>query len=444
MKDYHGITTEPFRFLNTDKLEIRQEMNEHAVLNYSGLIDERDVEEYRILASDSTWMTVKAEDSGGESQVLFCGFVTAFKLENTGTDTRLEIECMSGTCLLDTVPRLRTFQNNRKTYDSILEEINRQYSDVAAIAGQYGEKTAGEMAIQYHETDWAFLKRLASCIGGSLTAACHIRGIRYYWGMPELICHEVDIGSRYRIEMHMDDYLRKEGTGQKLFSADSLTCIIEDRQIYRIGERIRFLGQELIICRIKTQYRGGECIHTYYLRTPGGLAPVRLLLPEMAGASLAAVVTAVKQDMVQVQVREDANREEGNVRWFPYSTVYSSEDGTGWYCMPETGDEVRLHIPSGREEEAYVISAVHLKSETSRQNPDHKSVKNRQGISEDVLEDIKELAEYKEIARCENPMFLFGGYQDKVTKLYRTEKENGILPDRSRIKEPAAGDRELV
>ena len=59
----------------------------------------------------------------------------------------------------------------------------------------------------------------------------------------------------------------------------------------------------------------------------------------------------------------------GGARWFPYATVYSSGDGTGWYCMPEIGDKIRLYFPTEKEQDAYVISAYHEGNGGLRKNP---------------------------------------------------------------------------
>ncbi|MDY8026359.1 hypothetical protein UYY96_27830, partial [Paenibacillus polymyxa] len=37
---------------------------------------------------------------------------------------------------------------------------------------------------------------------------------------------------------------------------------------------------------------------------------------------------------------------------------YASADNTGWYCMPEDGDSIRIYFPSYKEEEGYAISSV--------------------------------------------------------------------------------------
>lgn len=66
---------------------------------------------------------------------------------------------------------------------------------------------------------------------------------------------------------------------------------------------------------------------------------------------------------------------------FPYATVYSSPDGTGWYCMPEEKDCILLHFPDEIESHAYVCSSVNLQStdENARSDPDRKSIKNKYG-----------------------------------------------------------------
>ncbi len=99
---------------------------------------------------------------------------------------------------------------------------------------------------------------------------------------------------------------------------------------------------------------------------------------EMTGCALSAIVTGVKEDKVQVAIIEDENREQKIAIWYPYATVYSTPDGTGWYCMPELGDLVRLTIPEKIEKDAFVISSVHVETDSvDRKNPEHKVFKSK-------------------------------------------------------------------
>ena len=90
------------------------------------------------------------------------------------------------------------------------------------------------------------------------------------------------------------------------------------------------------------------------------------------------MVMAVQNDKVQIEIDNDEWKAHDGRKWFIYSTVYSSPDGTGWYCMPEAGDKVRLFVPL-TEEESFVISSVHKETDAVRQNPDYKSLKTKYG-----------------------------------------------------------------
>ncbi len=93
---------------------------------------------------------------------------------------------------------------------------------------------------------------------------------------------------------------------------------------------------------------------------------------------MSARITAVEKTMVQVELLEDENKADCGERWLDYATVYSTPDGTGWYCMPETGDEVRLVFPDKEEDNAYVASSVHLGATGGRDRPQEKYWRNKQ------------------------------------------------------------------
>ena len=86
-------------------------------------------------------------------------------------------------------------------------------------------------------------------------------------------------------------------------------------------------------------------------------------------------------DQVQVLFTEDDLTKGDGYTWLPYSTVYSSPDGTGWYCMPEKGDSVRVFFPNEDEKNAYTISSVHQPkgAGSKRSDPDKKTISTKFG-----------------------------------------------------------------
>ena len=143
-----------------------------------------------------------------------------------------------------------------------------------------------------------------------------------------------------------------------------------------MGDQVIVGGRPFCIFQIQSRLQHGELLHEYHLVPEGECFCNKKFAEHMAGVSMLGTVKKVKRDTVFIELLEDEYKT-SSYRWFPFSTVYSSQDGTGWYCMPEEGDQARLHFPDADEKNAYVISAVHLPTENGRSNPDEKSFKNK-------------------------------------------------------------------
>ncbi len=120
-----------------------------------------------------------------------------------------------------------------------------------------------------------------------------------------------------------------------------------------------------------------EFWHVYLLAGEKRFCPPRIYNYEMTGASLQSKVKEVIKAKLKIECDIDGKAAEDPLE-FPYATVYSTNDGTGWYCMPEVDDVVRLYLPTEDEKDAYVISAVHLEEGTGlRDDPTHKFIMNK-------------------------------------------------------------------
>ena len=134
----------------------------------------------------------------------------------------------------------------------------------------------------------------------------------------------------------------------------------------------------MVIGKITSWLKGQELYNEYQLISKeNGLIPI-MYNSKISGVSLKANVMAVEKTMVQVKIQEDENKENCKSCWLDYATVYSTPDGTGWYCMPEIGDEVRVVFPDKDENNVYVASSVHVGAAGGRTNPEEKSWKNKQ------------------------------------------------------------------
>lgn len=331
--------------------------------------------------------TNEAAEAVHQEFVLLKGVVTELSVSVQNGVKVLSGVVKSSTCLMDITPHIRTWQDGDIAYGDMLDTILDAYADkTPAFIMSVENEPIQAFVLQYKETDWQFAKRMASHQNASLIPDDLSEGICFYYGLPKIgdeDVHEVETNS-YGLQKRFVEYLsKKDGAVPDIREKDAIYYTVCLRDVFYVGEKVRLNGQELRVSRVESHLRGSEIYHHYLLKEENGFKVPRAYNAKAIGVSLRGTVLEPMKDVVKIYVSEDENQEGCKTRWFPYSTVYSSPDGTGWYCMPEPGDTVRLYIPGEDEREAYVISAVHLEVDKedskARSDPDRKSIKNKYG-----------------------------------------------------------------
>ncbi len=372
------LAVEPFEFINYREVSCIRELNQHGTLRITGLVAQDKVQEYQNIALKETWVCVKAISEKGEEQHFFDGVLTGFWMQQEDQSSVLTIELKTGSYLLDFECHTRSFQDSKFRYADVISAC------MMPIGGQFillkkKMETIGHMLLQYQETDWEFLKRVASYAGIVIIPEDITPGKKLYFGYKIKPVIEEIITDSFCQKQDYELYQKKVKSGEKgLHLSDFVSYFVQSRELYGLGETVRFQGNYFVIGQIKSWLLGQELYQEYHLirKKEGISAPI--FHSKLSGVSLKANVTAVKSTMIQVQIEEDENKELARNCWFDYATVYSTPDGTGWYCMPEVGDQVRLVFPDQKEEHAYTASSIHMGDNKERKNPDEKSWKNKQ------------------------------------------------------------------
>ncbi len=368
-----------FHFLTLESLEIDRMAGEHATAAVCGTIRDGDVEEYRNLVTEKIWVHITAEDENGGRKILMTGMIAGFSLEKQPHVSVLKLVLKSGTYLMDGAVHFRSFQNGEMGYLDVLKAVNRTYGDNGVIAEDSLEERV-DFLLQYRETDWEFVKRIASRYGLAVTPAVGREGVFYYVGNRHFHTYALPSGTVCHDCKYVGTFMRHGANGfGTLREQDYMEYQVCIREIYDLWDFLTLGNQGGHVYRIQSRYRQGELWNTYSMRPAGGMRVLPVFHEGRSGCSFRAEVRAVMQDRVQVALEGDENGGQEITRWFPYSTGYSSPDGAGWYCMPEVGDSVRLQVPDHMEEHAYVISAVHMDTDGGRKIPDHKSFKTKYG-----------------------------------------------------------------
>lgn len=391
MRDLH-MKLSIVDFISITEVTIHKKVNEHGYAKIKGMIESSAEEELIQKVEMETYAVLSISDENSVTKNIFAGVIEQIEIENIGGVKTAEIHLSGATRLMDGVFHTRTYQDAGLSYEKLLDGICASYERAMYVQNCGKGAVIGDMIVQYQENDWEFVKRLASHFNQPIITNYGGEGIRYFFGLSTYGSGSTLNEITYKIGNDKEDYfVRKENAVRDISVQDFLFYEVKSREYFELGDKILFQGKTLYVYEAESQLSGSELLHTYILRPERGFLVEKKYNMKMIGASLDAEILAVQNDTVKVCVKEDGVQEERTAKWFPYSTVYSSPDGTGWYCMPEAGDKVRLYFPNEREEEGYIISSINLGNtgETAsgaggntgasapRSNPDNKSISNK-------------------------------------------------------------------
>ncbi len=173
-----------------------------------------------------------------------------------------DIQAVSGTILLDQKKSNRVFQKKVQTYMGIASTVTADTEHSACILPGSDMRTGGTL-IQYQETDWRFLKRMASQLGLPLVPDTSYYYPRFYLGLPE--GEKRELGEIISCNLCFDGRYYAV-SGKCLVDREDFICYdAVTRTSLSLGDRVTYEGRELLVSRKKTELAGGEVIFTYRL-----------------------------------------------------------------------------------------------------------------------------------------------------------------------------------
>lgn len=401
-----GITGLKYKYI-TD-IRFHKGVNEHGRAIIKCVLEDNQVEKVLKLNTDAVWVTINiGEEEGGMAAVpVFSGVIQRISVDTRQGVSEVCIELIGGSYLMDIVRVTRTYQNDESKLSNIIDVVKNN-CDKNFIGNRTmiskGEGCEGSfhpecnLLVQYNETDYEFLRRCASMQNLPLITSINSTnesGVNVNIGLLKDGKTENLNTKYYKQEVQVSDYIADTKAGlEGAKEKDYNTMIVRCRDYFDIGSPVSIDGKSMYVYAVDSSYdsshnssKGGSNInkdefwHVYLLAGEKRFRVPQYYNYNMIGASLPGKVKEVNKAKLKIECKIDKenNTIAKDPLEFPFATVYSSNDGTGWYCMPEEGDAVRLYLPTENEKDAYVISAVHLEEGSGlRKNPDCKFIMNK-------------------------------------------------------------------
>ncbi|MBE3650959.1 hypothetical protein [Paenibacillus polymyxa] len=345
--------------LKNTKVKVVQKMNEHVKVFLTGVLTGTQMEEYTDHMEVGTKLVVSYLNDDQKQIVLFRGLVTQLRIKLVSSVAHLVAEATSYTSQLDEALHRQSFQNVKMKVQALLDHVLKSYPK-ANCTSRLKDQLLQEFTMQFDETDWSFLKRIASRFGWGLIPDPVGEKPQFYFGLP-------DATSKDELKQYNYSMTRKTKPGaskdDNLLYYKVQTTGAKDIRL-NIGDEIKFKGEVLHVLQSVAFIRHSALWHEYVLTTSDGMKQELILNEKICGMSLKSKVIGIEEDHVKVFFYE-MDKVKPNVKEtcsFPHATFYTSEGNTGWYCMPELFDFVDIYFPTKKEKDAIVTHSIRKRS----------------------------------------------------------------------------------
>ena len=351
---YLNIKVEGVPYTKILSLHIQNAINGYGSAYIEGEIDSEKGNAYvqRLTSNTIVKITTTAD---GQPPILFMGVVAGSSVSQETDYTLLKLQLFATAHKLNYKKKNQSFQNAADTYTQV---ITKALDGMADLQMNVSDKAIGSLIMRYNETSWEFAQRMASTFGAPISANVNTEKPLLTVGMPKT-------GKTYNV------------SDAKLgFSSESQTSyggtVVTSAQYVYLGDKICVGNKTETVQEYESSLDYGILTTKICLMSKDNEnkiasgtndSPVQRPITNVAasGKMFTGVVQAVQKDKVQVHLTSiDAEYDAGGTHWFPYSTAYSSSDGSGFYCMPAVGDTVRVFFPSDNEEDAFAASSVNV------------------------------------------------------------------------------------
>lgn len=298
----------------------------------------------------------------GSPRLLFSGSLTRMEVHTAGGRCEVQLKAATWSSKMDADVRNRSFQDTAMTSRQLISKVMEPYPQKQLLFS-IPDVELGRIAVQYQETDWAFLNRLLSGFGSALCVDSAAQGICLRAGLMDTEEDADWDALPYTVSRDTapaDVEMKLKG---------QLCYRVEAYDVFPPGEKVRFHEKDLYIGRAERAVIGGLFVSTYFLYFGEGLAVSRYYNPYLTGVSINGYVQSVKRDRLRARLETDALTGGKKQYFFPFSTVAASPDGSGWYCMPKEGDMVRVFFPTWDEGDRYAIASIKGESAPTKDSP---------------------------------------------------------------------------
>ncbi|KNY27945.1 RHS repeat-associated core domain-containing protein [Pseudobacteroides cellulosolvens] len=353
MKGFDNIKIEPaYGIKIISDIKIESKINEHATLYLYGIVDE--TVNFNSTVNASFDDEIHIYEAGESNKTIFKGLITSVETKKINGVYYAQIQGISGSFRLDIKKKSRSFQDMNMTYPELVKGILGDYPKNNFINTICDGVKIGEPVLQYKETDWELIKRLASRFNSVIAVDIYDAGTRLCFGFPEGASCKLEDSICYTANKDIMAYMKAKGSGSDVKANDFFYYDIESREQYKLGDEISFRNKKMYVTSIDAYMEKGILTYRYRISMKEGIYVSQINNSQINGVSIGGNVLDTKGELVKLHLDIDEAQDKGKAFWFPFIPP----TGDIMYCMPQKGTHASLYFPDATGNNAKVIGCV--------------------------------------------------------------------------------------
>lgn len=380
-------------------ISINQTFNSHGTANIKAYVDNANM--------------IRTLNEGAEIEVwrknvntnllLFCGRLKECKLTAIGNKLyALNIFLVSYSIDLDREKKRRSFQDITLSYADIVKMVAD--CSVFVFGDKWNQMKPVAPIIQYDETDWEFIIRVASQINEMVSTDLLAKSCRIYLGnnLEMKPCQSewqiIESGVSGKFYEH-----------RKCSQKDFTYYLIECHDMLGLGSSV-LIGENKLYVYEKMFYKEEECLKcTYYLGNAIFLQQEIKFNQGFIGRVIKGEVLETKNETLKIKMEIDKNQSKDTA----YSYDWKPETGDLMYCMPQIGTIVSLYFGDEDERTGYIINCIRTQNSICQDmdNPNNKIFTSEHG---------------KRLVLNEKQISFSSDYKDENASSIKLQDEEGV------------------
>jgi len=219
---------------------------------------------------------------------------------------------------------------------------------------------------QYKETDWNFLKRIASELNSELYCDIINLNCMFNFGIPSEHSYELQDNIDYDVFKDIKSFHEAGGYNAGYDDTDYFYYEIEKRDIFEVGSEITYKQKDLYVREYEAYKDKEEIFYKYKLCRKNGVWQSIIYNELLKGATIEGTVLAVQEEVVKLHLDIDENQNEAEAFCFPFLPPSVNI----MYSMPLVGESARLYFPNESSEDPIVTGCVRKNGDTCEKTSD--------------------------------------------------------------------------